>query len=119
MLLHTSEGMLGIMQGSTSDLQFLIGLNLSIIFIGAGLRHFLIYRSLPSGATPTLGQDIYRVIFGLRTSCMLVCGTYSDQDCKASYLPCRSFCCSHLQMACQARRILRWRGDFLWQYQVP
>ncbi|KAK9908516.1 hypothetical protein WJX75_009020 [Coccomyxa subellipsoidea] len=47
--------------GSTSDLQFLIGLNLSIIFIGAGLRHFLIYRSLPSGATPTLGQDIYRV----------------------------------------------------------
>lgn len=55
------------MQGSTSDLQFLIGLNLSIIFIGAGLRHFLIYRSLPSGATATLGQDIYRVRSGVRT----------------------------------------------------
>ena len=49
------------MQGTTSDLQFLIGLNLSIIFIGGALRHFIIYKNLPSGATPTLGQDLYRV----------------------------------------------------------
>lgn len=49
------------MQGSTSDLQFLILLNLTIILIGGGLRHFLLHRNLPSGGTPTLGQDLYRV----------------------------------------------------------
>ncbi len=106
------------MQGTTSDLQFLIGLNLSIIFIGGALRHFIIYKNLPSGATPTLGQDLYRVCYFCYSK--EVSDTVAIQKCQHYYLqvPRRSFCCSLLQMACQARRIHHWNGDSPWQSQV-
>ena len=47
--------------GSVNDLQLLILLNISIILIGGALRHYLVVKDLPTGATPTLGQDLYRV----------------------------------------------------------
>jgi hypothetical protein len=47
--------------GSVNDLQLLILLNISIILVGGALRHFLVVKDLPGGATPTLGQDLYRV----------------------------------------------------------
>ena len=46
--------------GSGNDLLLLILLNLTILLVGAFLRHFLVHKSLPGGATPTLGQDLYR-----------------------------------------------------------
>ena len=49
------------LQGSSNDLQLLILLNLTIIFIGTVLRHFIITRNLPSGGEPSFGQDVYRV----------------------------------------------------------
>ena len=47
--------------GSVNDLQLLIILNVSIILIGGALRHYLVVKDLPTGAAPTLGQDLYRV----------------------------------------------------------
>ena len=56
------------LQGSSNDLQLLILLNLTIIFIGTVLRHFIITRNLPSGGEPSFGQDVYRVGLSCKSS---------------------------------------------------
>lgn len=56
--------------GSVNDLGLLILLNISIVLFGGVLRHFLVHKDLPGGATPTLGQDLYRV--RLSTSAFVV-----------------------------------------------